>query len=142
MIRGRGIPRKYILELTQIWKIRMMLMKRRKVNPTNASITHEKKNTLSRMVMMIRGRGISQKYILELTQIQTLQIIMMIKRRKVNPRNVSITIKHKKNLWRTVVIIRGRGIPQKYISDFDTNTNSLNYDDDEEKESKSNKRIY
>ena len=95
MIRGRGIPRKYILELTQIWNIRMMLMKRRKVNPTNASITHEKKNTLSRMVMMIRGRGIPQKYILELTQIQTLQIIMMIKRRKVNPRNVSITIKHK-----------------------------------------------
>ena len=46
------------------------------------------------------------------------------------------------NLWRMVAMIRGRGIPQKYILDFDTNTNSLNYDDDEEKESKSNKHIY
>ena len=40
------------------------------------------------------------------------------------------------------MMIRESGIPQKYVLDFDTNTNSLNYDDDEEKESKSNKHIY
>ena len=39
-------------------------------------------------------------------------------------------------------MIRESGIPQKYILDFDTNTKSPNYDDDEEKKSKSNVCIY
>ena len=39
-------------------------------------------------------------------------------------------------------MIRESWIQQKYKLDFDKNTNSLNYDDDEEKENKSNKRIY
>ena len=41
------------------------------------------------------GEGIQKKYNIELTQIQTLRIMMMMKRRKVNPTNLSITINHK-----------------------------------------------
>ena len=92
---------------------------------------------------MIRGRGIPQKYILDFdTNTNSSNYDDDEEKESKSNKRIYYNWTQMKLFWRTVVMIRGRGIPQKFILDFDTNTNSLNYDDDEEKESKSNKRIY
>ena len=94
---GDGIQQKYNIELTQIQTLQTMMMaKIGKVNPADVSITIEHKwKIFEGWWWWSWGDGIQKKYDIGLTQIQTPQIMMMMKKRKVNPTNVSITIEHK-----------------------------------------------
>ena len=97
---GDGIQQKYNIELTQIQTLQTVMMaKIGKVNPVDVSITIEHKwNIFEGWWWLSWGEGIQKKYDIGLTQIQTPRIMMMMKKRKVNPTNVSITIEHKLNV--------------------------------------------
>ena len=97
---GDGIQQKYNIELTQIQTLQTVMMaKIGKVNPVDVSITIEHKwKIFEGWWWLSWGEGIQKKYDIGLTQIQTPRIMMMMKKRKVNPTNVSITIEHKLNV--------------------------------------------
>ena len=94
---GDGIQQKYNIELTQIQTLQTMMMaKIGKVNPADVLIKIEHKwKIFEGWWWWSWGDGIQKKYDIGLTQIQTPRIMMMMKKRKVNPTNVSITIEHK-----------------------------------------------